>query len=267
MDIFDAMDMDEPEPAESVESPSPSTPPAPTGADLPAVRTVYTVGSMTLAVRNQIAMLSRTLYTLDREITAEAISELWAERATIFQFGFDANGALKAPTPSIEEIDEYIVSEDYLDKMSSLGIMILEKDEGLSSKMIAYLTLLTDISSPLSPAQKLKKVGVTWAEFAAWQKNKVFDEAYKKLGGDAVRAAIPLAELALANKMANGEQKAIEFGFQLTGHFDPAKNKQIDAQKLFGILLEIIDETVKDPNERMAIGQQLSLRGNRAIEM
>jgi hypothetical protein len=67
--------------------------------------------------------------------------------------------------------------------------------------------------------------------------------------------------------MANGEQKAIEFGFQLTGHFDPAKNKQIDAQKLFGILLEIIDETVKDPNERMAIGQQLSLRGNRAIEM
>jgi hypothetical protein len=244
-----------------------STPQEGTGAPLPAVQTVETLGSMPLVVRNQIAMLSRTLYTLDKEISALAIQELWPERATIYQFGFDSAGAYKAPTPLLSEIDEYIVSEDFLDKMSSLGVFILKKDEGLSSKMIAYLTLLTDISSPLTPAQKLKKVGVSWAEFAAWQKNAVFDEAYKKLGGDAVRAAIPLAELALANKMANGDQKSIEYGFQLTGHFDPAKNKQIDAQKLFGILLEIIDETVKDPNERMAIGQQLSLRGNRAIEM
>jgi hypothetical protein len=257
--IFDSMEVPEDDPLE--------VPQEATSAPLPAVQTVETLGAMTLAVRNQIAMLSRTLYTLDREVTAEAVHDLWAERATIYQFGFDANGALKAPTPSIEEIDEYIVSEDYLDKMSSLGVAILKKDEGLSSKMIAYLTLLTDISSPLTPAAKLKKVGATWAEFSAWQKNSVFDEAYKKLGGDAVRAAIPLAELALANKMANGDQKSIEYGFQLTGHFDPAKNKQIDAQKLFGILLEIIDEKVKDPNERMAIGQELSMRGNRALEM
>jgi hypothetical protein len=259
------------ETADSVKSPSVDLPPEPpsqaTGAPLPAVRSYEVLSALTLQVRNQLCMLARTLYTLDSPITAEALFNLWPERATIYQFGFDENGALKAPSPSIDIIEEYINSEDYLDKMASLGIAFNKKDEGLSSKQIAFLSLVTDISSPLPLASKLKKVGTTWVEFQAWQKQEVFGQAYRKLGGDAVLAAIPLAELALASKMAAGDQKATEFGFLLTGHFDPNKSKQIDAQKLFGILLEIIDEKVKDPNERMAIGQELSLRGNRAIEM
>lgn len=259
MDIFESMELPE--------TPPPSTPSAATGAPLPAVRTVEVLSSLPLQVRNQLCMLARTLYTLDSPITPKALYDLWPERATIYQFGFDANGALVAPTPDIETIAEYIESEDYFDKMASLGIALNKKDEGLSSKQIAFLSLLTDLSSPLPLAGKLKKVGCTWVEFQAWTKQEPFGSAYKKLGGDAVLAAIPLAELALASKMANGDAKATELGFALTGHYDPTRNKQIDAQKLFGILLEIIDEKVKDPNERMAIGQELTLRGNRAIEM
>lgn len=257
--IFDGVE-------DSVPAP-PSTPSEATSAPLPAVQHYDVLSSLTLQVRNQLCMLARTLYTLDSAITAKAIYDLWPERATIYQFGFDENGALVAPSPAVEDISEYLDSEDYLDKMASLGIAFNKKDEGLSSKQIAFLSLVTDISSPLPLASKLKKVGATWVEFQAWQKQEVFGQAYRKLGGDAVLAAIPLAELALASKMIAGDQKATEFGFLLTGHFDPNKSKQIDAQKLFGILLEIIDEKVKDPNERMAIGQELSLRGNRAIEM
>ena len=244
------------------------TPPSQvTSAPLPAVQQYEVLSTLPLQTRNQLCMLARTLYTLDAPITAKALHELWPERATIYAFGFDENGPLKAPAPDIEIIEEYLDSEDYLDKMASLGIALTKKDEGLSSKQIAFLSLVTDISSSLPLAGKLKKVGATWVEFQAWQKQEVFGQAYRKLGGDAVRAAIPLAELALATKMAAGDQKATEFGFLLTGHFDPNKSKQIDAQKLFGILLEIIDEKVKDPNERLAIGQELSIRGNRALEM
>lgn len=244
-----------------------NTPSEATSAPVPGVQQYEVLAELPLRVRNQLCMLARTLYTLDADITPKAIHDLWPERATIYQFGFDENGPLKAPAPSIETISEYLDSEDYLDKMASLGIALNKKDEGLSSKQIAFLSLVTDISSSLPLERKLKKVGATWVEFQAWQKQEPFGSAYRKLGGDAVRSAIPLAELALASRMAQGEQKAIEFGFLLTGHFDPAKNKQIDAQKLFGILLEIIDETVSDPNERMAIGQKLSLHGNKALEM
>jgi hypothetical protein len=248
--------------------PAPETPPQEaTSAPVPGVQEYEVLSVLPLQVRNQLCMLARTLFSLDADINAKAIYDLWPERATIYQFGFDENGALKAPSPDIETIEIYINSEDYFDKMASLGIALSKKDEGLTSKQIAFLSLVTDISSTLPLERKLKKVGATWNEFQVWQKQEPFGSAYRKLGGDAVRSAIPLAELALAQRMINGDQKATEYGFQLTGHFDPAKNKQIDAQKLFGILLEIIDETVKDPNERMAIGQKLSLMGNKAIEM
>jgi hypothetical protein len=268
-DIFSSIS-DIPELVVPVETPleGPSLPPPPPPvAPRTAAQAMTSLGSLPLSVRNQIAMLARTLYTLDQAITAGAVQELWPERATMLQFGFDSDGAYKAKAPSLIVIEEYLATEDYLDKMNELGIALTKEDEGLSSKMIAYLTLVTDITSPLNPNQKLKKIGASWADLQAWLKNDTFKRAWDKLGGDAVKAAIPMAEIALANKMASGDQKATEFGFLLTGHFDPAKNKQIDAQKLFGILLEIIDEKVKDPEERLAIGQALSIRGNKALEI
>jgi hypothetical protein len=266
-DIFDIPDIpDIPLPVEAVlEGPQLPPPPAPVPPRT-AAQAVESVGSLPLSVRNQIAMLARTLYTLDQPITPVGIQELWPERATMLQFGFDSAGAYKAKAPSLIVIEEYLATEDYLDKMNELGIALTKEDEGLSSKMIAYLTLVTDITSSLNPNQKLKKIGASWADLQAWLRNDTFKRAWDKLGGDAVKAAIPMAEIALANKMAAGDQKATEFGFLLTGHFDPSKNKQIDAQKLFGILLEIIDEKVKDPEERLAIGQALSIRGNKALE-
>ena len=187
-------------------------------------------------------------------------------RAMVLEFGFDTSGPNKAEAPTVSEIHEYLQTEEYLMKMAQLGIALDVSDDGLTPKQIAYLTLLSDITNTTPPAQKARKVGATWLEIQAWQFNPAFRAAYAKLGGDAVKAAIPLAELALASRMAHGDQKSIEFGFAMTGHFDPAKNKQIDAQKLFAILLEIIEDNVKDPVILHQIGQDVQLKAMRALE-
>ncbi|ALY09276.1 hypothetical protein FDG92_gp04 [Arthrobacter phage Jasmine] len=232
----------------------------------PEVAHVLAIGNMQQKIRNQICSLARILFLQEEEITAVAISNLWPERAMVLEFGFDVSGPNKAEAPTVNEIQEYLLSEDYFMKMAQLGIALDVSDDGLTAKQISFLTLLSNITDTTPPAQKLKKVGATWLELQAWQFSPAFRKAYAKLGGDAVKAAIPLAELALASRMAHGDQKATEFGFAMTGHFDPAKNKQIDAQKLFAILLEIIEDNVKDPVILHQIGQDVQLKAMRALE-
>jgi len=232
----------------------------------PEVAHVLAIGNMQQKIRNQICSLARMLYLQEEEITAKGISDLWPERAMVLEFGFDVSGPNKTEAPTVSEIAEYITSEDYLMKMAQLGIALDVSDDGLTPKQISFLTLLSDITNTTPPAQKLRKVGATWLELQAWQFSPAFRNAYAKLGGDAVKAAIPMAELALAARMAAGDQKATEFGFAFTGHYDPSKNKQIDAQKLFAILLEIIEDNVKDPVILHKIGQDVQLKAIRALE-
>jgi hypothetical protein len=224
------------------------------------------VSELSREVRNQLCMLSRILLLTDRKITAQNIFKLWPERATMFEFGFSFDAEQRVPAPDIKAIEAYLATEDYLDKMAKLGISFAEADDGLSSKQIAFLGILTDITSTTSLSAGMRRVGVSWVELQAWQLNPEFKQAWEKLGNGAIKTSIPLAEMQIARKMANGDQKAIEFGFALTGHYDPARNKQLDAKKLFSTLLEIIEDEVKDPATLARIGQRLQLSGNKALE-
>jgi hypothetical protein len=90
---------------------------------------------------------------------------------------------------------------------------------------------------------------------------------YVKLVGDSLKQAIPAAEIQLANRMTAGDLNAIKYGFEVLGRHDPANKKQIDAQKMIGLILEVIDRRVIDPDTRAAIGSDLQIISGKAIEM
>lgn len=226
--------------------------------------------------KKNIQLLARGLFVLGQPMTGEAIWNLWPEgmnrngkisdriedkdeRGRVFRAGF---------RPSINEIQNYCRTEEYRDGMSSLGIEIDERDTGLTAEQLGLLTILSNPADGRDLKRKLSHAGISWAKYQVWLKQPVFSQAHNQIIGEALKQAIPMAEQQLAAKMVAGDLTAIKYGFEVSGRHDPNGKKQVDAQALLQILLEVIEEEIKDPNILRNIAAKATLRGvaNKAIE-
>jgi hypothetical protein len=212
-------------------------------------------------IKKNICALSRTLYIGEKRVDAQAVFDVWPVGEE-----YDVLTRIKAgPRPTKKSIASFMETNEYKGIMYSIGIEV--DMSGLSPLQIAVLTTLSNIADNKTLRQKLALHKVTWATFQAWQKQAVFSEMYVKLVGDSLKQAIPAAEIQLANRMTAGDLNAIKYGFEVLGRHDPANKKQIDAQKMIGLILEVIDRRVIDPDTRAAIGSDLQIISGKAIEM
>lgn len=211
--------------------------------------------------KKNIVLLSQRAYLSEMEFTAQTIWTLWAkERSELPENAYTVSFN-PGRRPSINAIQEFMRSADFAVRMDLLGIVIDKNDTGLTAEQNGLLVILANTVDGKSLKQKVRSSGVAWPTFQAWLKNPVFREQYRKLAGNALRDMIPAAEMALAAKMADGDPVAIKYGFELTGHYDPANKKQVDAVNLVQVILETLEEEIKDEETLRRIGRKIQMRG------
>lgn len=219
---------------------------------------------LTLKAQKNICILARNLYMQDETITGRAIYDLWPIRKT----NNDLLLTMKAgPRPAVHIIERFLLSEKYIELMNELEVPVTSEDQGLSPRQVAVLTTLASYTDGKTLQQKLKSHRVSDFTFQAWLKQRPFAEAYKKLASNALQSIVATGEVQLANSVARGDMKAIEMAFAMTGRYDPANKKQVDAEKLVAIILDVIDSEVKDNDMRARIGSRIALLGGKALEM
>lgn len=224
--------------------------------------------------KKNIDLMARTLYATAERITGEGIWNLWpegmnkngkvadsitdpGERGRVFRAGI---------RPPISQIQAYLGSEEFRDRMRLLDVEIDESDTGLTAEQQGLLTILSNIADNRDLKRKLSHAGISWAKYQIWLKQPVFKSYHDKIIGESLKAAIPMAEQQLAAKMVAGDLTAIKYGFEVSGRHDPNGKKQVDAQQLLAILLEVIEEEVKDPEILRSIAAKATMRGIGAIE-
>lgn len=223
--------------------------------------------------KRYIDLLSRRLFLEHSAITGESLWNLWPVKANVTWSNALASKDQMAAElfkaglrPSINDIQVYIKTAEFYDSMNNLGVEIDREDSGLTVEQLGLLDILSNYADGKDLRQKLRHAGISWAKFNSWKSQKVFGDAYRKLGGKAVLDAIPMAEQQLAQRMAAGDTAATKFAFELSGHYNPAAQKQVDAKALIGIIFEILEEEVKDPEILRKIGTKLQLRGQKAVD-
>lgn len=223
--------------------------------------------------KKNVVLLAKALFMQEQSITGQAIWLLWPqglnesgkvsskitdpdERGRVFRAG---------PRPSIEELQEYLFTQEYRDSMADLGIEIDPDDHGLTTEQVGFMVVLSNIADGKSLRSKLRDAGVTWAKYQVWMKQPAFKAFYEKTMQDTLKESIPMAVQQLAAKAAAGDTQAGKLAMEITGFHDPANKKQVDAQMLVQIILDIIEEEVKDQATLLRIASKFQLRGAKAL--
>jgi hypothetical protein len=275
-DPLDALDLQEPLPEIS------GIPPL---GDIPTIAEIIgneielaeETSSLQLRQRKYIALIAKQLILMDERITGEAIYKNWpvgmntaGEISPKIKNPEDRGKAFRAgPRPYINEIQAYIRTREYALAMREMGYNIDLNDNGLTAEQMGFLTILSNPADGKDLRQKLRMAGVPWAKYQLWLKEREFKKAHDKFLGESLKNMMPIAEQQLAAKIAGGDINAIRFGMEVTGRHNPNGQKQLESEALLGILLEVIEEEIKDMDVLRRIAAKVQLRGvgkNRAIE-
>jgi hypothetical protein len=151
----------------------------------------------TIRVQNTICTIARFLYLKTGQIDARAIHDNWPTTENTDANDLMGSFALihNAAKPSLNRIAEYITTESFTLKMASIGVHL---SGGLTSRQIALLDSLSDLSDKMSLNTRLKKLGISTVEFKGWLKHDEFLKSYQQFGEGAMQNAIPLAKVQLS---------------------------------------------------------------------
>ena len=212
--------------------------------------------------KKAVCLIYRLLYVNGDTLDSGHIRDMWPESGVIDNTNYFRAG----PRPTINDIQAYMGTVDFQEKMELLGVRVNLNETGLSVEQIGLLTILTNPTDGRTLKGKLKAAGVSYPVYQAWLKHPKFQEVFRSWASNALMDAIPAAEIQLAAAMGNGDLGALKFGMEVTGRHDPASKKQIDAQKLVGVILEVLEEKIKDTELLRSIGNQIQLRAITALE-
>ena len=217
--------------------------------------------------KRYIELYSRQLTVKKELVTGQAIWDLWpagyakgrvssvitdpVERAKVARVG---------QRPMIGDIQGYLETTDYAEQMKELGIEVNTKATGLTTEQMGFITYFSNYTDGKNIRQKLKDSGVSWSKFQAWRAQPVFARYYDELLGESIKDAIPFAKQQIAAKMGAGDISAIKFGMELTGDYDPRGQQQVDARQLVTVILEVLEEKIKDPAILLDIAASITLK-------
>lgn len=204
-------------------------------------------------VVNTIVIAARRLYMEDRPLTAQNILEEW-------------DFTVSAP-PDIDFIEAFMKTKEFKDKAASIGLeesllntaqFIGQKKGGLSAAQHAVISTLT-YPDGKTLAMKLKKHKIPWVTFQGWIKDPNFLKYLKLNAEQALEASEAFALIQLVQQIGTGNNKAIDTVLAMTGRWDPSNRKQVDAQKMVTLILQVLDEEITDPDLKDRIGTRLNL--------
>ena len=119
---------------------------------------------------------------------------------------------------------------------------------GITAEQAYALTVMTDQSMTLDPFQRLKKMGITWAQWQGWLKQPMFSKIYGRTSEDLLKSSVPAALTALANRAQAGNNDAIKYLLAITGYYDPsAKGNTGEYERVISAMIDAVEKHVEDP--------------------
>jgi hypothetical protein len=135
----------------------------------------------------------------------------------------------------------------------------------LTEKQIAAAITVMNFVDKRSFEEKLDQLGILPATYYAWLKDPQFKNFVDGLADDNLRNIRPSAVAEFTKKINNGDWGAIKFWLETTGELN--HNEMPASEVLIKMLIEIIQEEVKDPETLGRISQRIiSATQNRTLD-
>jgi hypothetical protein len=192
--------------------------------------------SLTQKQKLNIGYLSYGQAIKNEIYTADVIYGLWPTELSQVRFA-DIR-------PSITAIQQYQSTPEFRSDMAERGIEVDGSVGELTQDQLACISVLTDFTDRRGLTAKLRALGISSAKYRGWLRQKPFNDAIRSLAGRGLDEAIPMAEVALSEKAANGDLKAIQFLMEVTGRHNPSQQQAIDAQQLVAIMVDVAQEVM-----------------------
>lgn len=207
-----------------------------------AIALANPAGAISLTRQQQlnIEILSYGQVLNNEVYTADVIYGLWpTEKEELWRAGV---------RPSITAIQQYQSTPEFRTGMAKRGVEVDQSVSELTQDQLACIAVLTDYSDRRGLTAKLRALGISSSQYRGWLRQKPFNDRIRQLSSRGMDEAIPMAQVALAEKAANGDINAAKFLMEVTGVYNPAQQEAIDAQALVAILVDVAQEVMaKDP--------------------
>jgi len=159
-----------------------------------------------------------------------------------------------------------IKKSDFRKALEERGIILnrYEKPDDWASKSLTPLQLLVantllDAIDTRTHKKKLQDLKVSTNTYNAWLKDPVFKEYLQTRAEQLLGENKHEINTALLDKVRSGDIKAISYLNEMLGIFTPqrASNQNFDVHGLIVKIIEIIDETVSNGEEKLEIANRL----------
>lgn len=161
-------------------------------------------------------------------------------------------------TLSISVLGELVATPKFKNALEARGIPT-ETPVGLTAEQAYALSVMTDQSLSLDPFARLKKLGVSWAQWQGWLKQPAFAKIYGRTTEDLLRASVPAALTALANRAQAGNNDAIKYLLAITGYYDPsARGQNAEYERVISAMMDAVEKHVDDPEALKKISSAVS---------
>lgn len=192
--------------------------------------------SLTAKQKLNIQVLSYHQAIKEQVYTAQVIYDLWPTTGDLERYA--------GPRPSITAIQQYQNTPEFREGMHKRGIEVDPSVGEMTEEQITCIALLTNMMDRRSPKAKLKALGIPYSKYAAWLKQKPFNDAMRSIASKGLDESIALAEVALARNAAEGDLPATKFLFEVTGRYNPMQQQAIDSQALIAVMIDAAQEVL-----------------------
>lgn len=128
----------------------------------------------------------------------------------------------------------------------------------LSAEQLAAANLLLDFSDHRSQAAKLRSLGIPTTKYQNWLRIPAFQEYITYRAEYLLNNTTHEAHTALLKNVQRGNQKAIEFLYEITGRYSRNSQATQDLALIMVRLVEVIQRHVKDPETIRAIATEFN---------
>lgn len=151
-------------------------------------------------------------------------------------------------------------TDEFEDAMRVRGVH-WEGDFGLSYEQSLTIDKLSNALDKRSDESKLRELGVSAIQYAAWRKNPLFMRILEQRATSNVKEHIPAILNRLVGKAEQGNIAAIDRVLTLDGRYDPQNREATNLREFLNAFMRIVQTRVEDPEVRQQIAADLMAAG------
>lgn len=157
-------------------------------------------------------------------------------------------------------LQEILANSLFIKSMEARGIVLGPRvAKGvLTPRQMAAASTMANYVDRRSDGKKLQDLGISTAEYGTWLQDDNFVNYLQGRVERLLNNTTHEAHLGLIRGVRNGNVQAIKLHYELTGRYNPDKEKAVNLRVILSRVIEVIQKNVKDPEALASIGQELN---------